>query len=96
MEMFVEQKGFENNLYEVIKPLRGHKPTGKGLVIDNLEIANVTVHVNMPAIPGQTQSVDLKLASIQMVNLSRLRRGLCFAASEIVVSSVGPSRSGVT
>jgi hypothetical protein len=29
------------------------------------------------------------------VNLSRLRRGLCFAASEIVVSSVGPSRSGV-
>jgi len=28
-------------------------------------------------------------------NLSRLRRGLCFAASEIVVSSVGPSRSGV-
>jgi hypothetical protein len=29
------------------------------------------------------------------LNLSRLRRGLCFAASEIVVSSVGPSRSGV-
>jgi hypothetical protein len=71
MEMFVEQKGLQNNLYEVIKPLRGHKPTGKGLVIDSLEIANVTVHVNMPAIPGQTQSVDLKLASIQMVELGR-------------------------
>ena len=31
----------------------------------------------------------------EVLNLSRLRRGLCFAASEIVVSSVGPSRSGV-
>jgi uncharacterized protein involved in outer membrane biogenesis len=72
MEVFVEQKGLGNNLYQVIKPLREpHKPTGKGLVIDNLEIANITVHVSMPAIPGQAQSMDLKLASIQMVELGR-------------------------
>jgi uncharacterized protein YhdP len=72
MEVFVEQKGLGNNLYQVIKPLREpHQPTGKGLVIDNLEIANVTVHVSMPAIPGQAQSVNLKLASIKMGDLGR-------------------------
>jgi hypothetical protein len=72
MEVFVEQKGLGNNLYEVIKPLREpHKPTGKSLVIDNLEITNVTVHVSMPAIPGQTQGVDLKLPSIKMGDLGR-------------------------
>jgi hypothetical protein len=38
---------------------------------------------------------DKRDAVAYHVNLSRLRRGLCFAASEIVVSSVGPGRSGV-
>jgi hypothetical protein len=72
MEVFVEQKGLGTNLYQVIKPLREpHKPTGKCLVIDNLEIANITVHVSLPAIPGQAQSVDLKLASIKMGDLGR-------------------------
>jgi hypothetical protein len=72
MEIFIEQKGLENNLYEVIKPLRGrHEPTGKSLVIDNLDIKNVTVHASLVSIPGQPQSVDLKLASIRMVDLGR-------------------------
>jgi hypothetical protein len=72
MEVFIEQKGLQNNLCQVVKPLREpRKPTGKGLVIDNLEIANVTVHVSMPAIPGQAQSMDLKLASIKMGDLGR-------------------------
>ena len=72
MEVFVEQKGLQNNLYQVVKPLREpHQPTGRGLVIDNLEITNVTVHVSMPTIPGQTPNVDLKLASIKMVELGR-------------------------
>ena len=72
MEVFIEQKGLQNNLYQVIKPLREpHQPTGKGLVIDNLEIKNVTVHVGMPSVPGQPPSVDLKLPSIRMVELGR-------------------------
>jgi hypothetical protein len=72
MEVFVEQKGLQNNLYQVIKPLREpREPTGKGLVIDNLEIANVTVHAGLTAVPGQTPSVDLKLASIRMVDVGR-------------------------
>ncbi len=72
MEVFVEQKGLQNNLYQVIKPLREpRQPTGKGLVIDNLEIKNVTVHVSLPSIPGQPPSVDLKLPLIRMVELGR-------------------------
>jgi hypothetical protein len=70
--VFVEQKGLQNNLYQIIKPLREpHEPTGTSLVIDNLEIANVTVHVSVPAIPGQAQSLDLKLSSIKMGDLGR-------------------------
>jgi len=72
MEVFIEQKGLQNNLYEVIKPLREpREPTGKELVIDNLEITNVTVHAGLTALPGQTPSVDLKLASIRMVDVGR-------------------------
>ncbi len=72
MEVFVEQKGLQNNLYQVLKPLREpHEPTGKSLVIDNLEITNVTVHAGVTALPGQPQSIDLKLASIRMVDLGR-------------------------
>ncbi len=72
MEVFVEQKGAQNNLYQVIKPLREpRRPTGKALVIDNLEIKNVTVHVSMPSIPGRPPSADLKLLSIRMVELGR-------------------------
>jgi uncharacterized protein involved in outer membrane biogenesis len=72
MEVFIEQKGLQNNLYQVIKPLHEpHQPSGKSLVIDNLEIANITVHVSMPLIPGQAPSVDLKLASIKMGHLGR-------------------------
>jgi hypothetical protein len=72
MEVFIEQKGLQNNLYQVIKPLREpHEPTGKGLVIDNLEITNVTVHAGLTALPGQTPGVDLKLASIRMVDVGR-------------------------
>ncbi|MCL5281330.1 MAG: AsmA family protein [Planctomycetes bacterium] len=72
MEVFIEQKGLQNNLYQVIKPLREpHEPTGKGLVIDNLEITDVTVHAGLTALPGQTPSVDLKLASIRMVDVGR-------------------------
>jgi hypothetical protein len=75
MEVFLEQKGLQNNLYEVIRPLREpRKPTGKGLVIDNLEITNVTVHARLPAIPGQPETVALKLAPIRMVELGRDER----------------------
>jgi hypothetical protein len=72
MEVFVEQQGLQNNLYQVIKPLReSHQPTGRSLVIDNLTLTNVTVHVSMPALAGKTQSADLKLDSIAMGNLGR-------------------------
>ncbi len=72
MEVFVEQKGLQNNLYQVIKPLREpHQPTGKSLVIDNLEIKNVTVHVNPLSVLGQSQSMDFQLASIRMTELGR-------------------------
>ncbi|MGE5295196.1 MAG: hypothetical protein ACM3VT_10245 [Solirubrobacterales bacterium] len=76
MEVFVEQKGLQNNLYEVIKPLRQpHEPTGKSLVIDNLTISNILVHISLPSLAGQeAKTVDVKVAPITMTELGRNER----------------------
>jgi hypothetical protein len=76
MEVFVEQKGLQNNLYDVIKPLREpREPTGKRLIIDSLTISNILVHVSLPALPGQqAKTVDLKIAPITMTELGRDER----------------------
>jgi len=72
MELFIEQKGLQNNLYEVIKPLREpHQPSGRGLIVDNLEITNVTVHAALPPIPGRPQTVDFTFGPITMTELGR-------------------------
>jgi len=72
MEVFLEQKGLENNLYEVIEPLRNpREPIGKTLLIDTLEITGIVVHVELPAIPGEPQSVDLTIAPIRMTEVGR-------------------------
>jgi hypothetical protein len=72
MEVFVEQKALQNNLYEVIKPLREPRPaTGRTLVIDNLEITNITVHANLTGIPGQSPKTEFTLGAIRMVELGR-------------------------
>jgi len=77
MEVFVEQKGFQNNLYEVIKPLRdAQDPIGKGLVIDKLTISpDIVVHISLPLIPGQqSQGVTFKIPPITMTDLGRNER----------------------
>jgi len=77
MEVFVEQKGLKNNLYEVIEPLRAERePSGKRLIIDNLAITNIAVHVDLPVIPGQppVKGVTFKLAPITMTNLGHDER----------------------
>ncbi len=75
MEVFVEQKGLQNNLYEVIQPLREpREPTGKRLIIDDLEIANILVHVDAAVVPGRPQSAEFKIAPIRMTDLGRDER----------------------
>ena len=72
MEVFVEQKVLQNNLYDVIKPLRQPgKPTGKSLLIDNLEIANITVHASLSGIPGKPQTAQFTLGNITMTDIGR-------------------------
>lgn len=72
MEVFVEQKGLQNNLYDVIQPLRQPgKPSGKGLLIDNLEISNITVHTSLSGIPGKPPTAQFTLGNITMRDLGR-------------------------
>jgi len=74
MDMVIEQKGFSNNLQEITKGLPSEKeqqgqPTGKKLVIDDLEITNVRVKVKLLPVPGKADTVSLNLAPIKMTNL---------------------------
>jgi len=70
MDMVIEQKGFSNNLQEIIKALpnekeqQGKPAAGKKLVIDDLEITNIRVKVKLI-----TGTVPLNLAPIKMTNL---------------------------
>ncbi len=75
MEVFVEQQGLQNNLYEVIKPLREPRaPTGKRLLIDTLEISNITVHASLSGVPGKPQTAQFTLGNIMMTDLGRDER----------------------
>ena len=70
----LEQKGFSNNIKDVIKSIPAKKeqpaePSGKKLHIDNLEITNTTVNVKLLPIPGKADTLTLKLAPIKMTDL---------------------------
>jgi uncharacterized protein involved in outer membrane biogenesis len=88
MNVFVEQKGLDNNLHEVIKALpRSEDASGKRVIVDHLEIADVTVHVKLLAIPGQPDTVTFKLATIQMDDLGRNERlDITMLVSKIVLA----------
>ena len=75
MDLVIEQKGFSNNLQEIIKALpnekeqQGQVPAGKKLVVDDLEITNVRVKVKLLPVPGKADTVTLNLTPIKMTNL---------------------------
>ncbi len=75
MDLVIEQKGFSNNLQEILKGLpsakeqQGQVSAGKKLVIDNLEITNIRVKVKLLPMPGKADTIPLNLAPIKMTNL---------------------------
>ncbi len=88
MDVFVEQKGLDNNLHEVIKGIpRNEEASGKRLIIDHLEITDVTVHVKMLPVPGQPDTVSFKLGTIQMDDLGRDERlDVAMLVSKVVLA----------
>jgi hypothetical protein len=79
MSVVIEQKSITgNNLNDIIKaiptaePKEAEEPTAeatKKLVIDNLEITNVTVKAKLLPVPGKSDTVTLKLDPITMTDL---------------------------
>jgi len=79
VNLTMEQKGISgNNLQDIINALpAGEKeaagqqqpPSGKKLVINNLELSNVAVNVKLLPVPGKSDTVTLKLAPIVMKDL---------------------------
>jgi len=74
VNLTLEQKGISNNLQDIIGSLpagekKASEPSGKKLLINNLEISNVTVNAKLLPIPGKSDTVTLKLAPIKMTDL---------------------------
>jgi len=73
MEVFIEQKGLTgNNLYEVVQAIQDNRdPSGKRLLVDRLEIRDITVHAQLVPVPGGMDTVTLQLKPIEMTALGR-------------------------
>jgi len=75
VNLTLEQRGISsNNLQDVISPLsagekKTSEPSGKKLLINDLEISNVTVNAKLLPVPGKSDTVTLKLAPIKMTDL---------------------------
>lgn len=74
MNLVVEQKGLGSNLQEIIKGMPSSEseqaePSGKKLVIDNLELTNVVAQVKLLPLPGKADTLTLKLSPIKMKDL---------------------------
>jgi hypothetical protein len=73
--LVVEQKGLGNNLQDVLDSLpKDGKSSGKRLYIDNLEITDITVDIKLLPVPGQVDTIPLKLSPIKMTDLGRDER----------------------
>lgn len=80
INLTLEQKGINsNNLSDIIKNMpsdekdKGQKPKptkpSKKLLIEDLEITNITVNVKLLPIPGKKDTLTLKLPPIKMQNI---------------------------
>ena len=76
MDLVIEQKGLGNNLQDLIKSLpskeeqKTKEPSGKKLVIDNLDLSNIAVSVKLLSfVEGTSDTITLKLNPIKMTNL---------------------------
>ena len=97
MKVFVEQKGLDNNLHEVIGALeRDRQPSGRKLVVDHLEITNITVLVKLLPIPGQADTVTFKLGTIEMTDLGRHERmDVAMLATKVLLAvAMGIAKQG--
>jgi hypothetical protein len=75
MVVFVEQNGLDNNLYEVVKVVRQRpKPVGRKLLIDRLEITDVSARIDLPSLPGKPETVTIQIEPITMTGLGRDER----------------------
>jgi hypothetical protein len=95
MNLVLEQKGLGSNLQDIIKGMPSGdsakaEPSGKKLVIDTLEISNVSVQVKLLPLPGKTDTLTLKLSPIKMKNLgSDSKLDVSTLSSKILLAIAG-------
>jgi hypothetical protein len=103
MELVIEQKVLTNNLQEVLENIKSSsadsksKTSGKNLLIENLEITGITVKVKVLPVPGQIDTIPLKLSPIKMKNLgSDSKLDIAELSAKIMLAiAVGIAEQGV-
>ena len=72
VRVVMEQKGLTSNVQEIVDYINEHaedQASGKKMVIEILDISDITVKVKLIPLPGKIDTVPLKLSPIQMKNL---------------------------
>jgi hypothetical protein len=77
IDLTLEQKGLGSNLQDILHNLpKSEEPqtkesAGKKLQIDLLEIRNIKVEAKLLPVPGQADTVPIKLSTIRMTDLGK-------------------------
>jgi len=74
MKVVMQQKGLTSNVQEVVDYIHARsesQSSEKTMVIDELNISEITVHIKLPLWLGKTRTIPVKLAPIQMADLGK-------------------------
>lgn len=94
VRVVMEQKGLTSNIQDIVDAINAQSnsgtSSGKKMVIEQLDISDITVKVKLIPLPGKTDTVPLKLSPIRMKNLGE-KKALSTAelTSRIILAIVG-------
>ena len=74
IQVVMEQKGLTSNVQEIVDAIKGQsdgQSSGKGLLIDQLEMAHIDVKVKLLPVPGKVDTLTFPLNRIKMADLGR-------------------------
>ncbi|MCF7972314.1 MAG: AsmA family protein [Phycisphaerae bacterium] len=93
VRVVMEQKGLTTNIQEIVNTINQQadaQPSGKKMVIEVLDISDITVKVKLIPLPGKIDTVPLKLAPMRLTNLGEDKPlNMAKLTSRIILAIVG-------
>lgn len=104
IKITIEQKGLTSNISDLTKPMSESKKTQeqepkeakkedkadsqKKVIIDELQISNITVAVKLLPVPGKSDTINLKLMPITIRDIGREKKMDIAKITELVIMKI--------